>query len=167
MSTRRAELAEWIAHADPAGLLYGGIITASVLATVSAHAETKAYVAFGTLGVLVLYWLAHVYVKTQTMQYDGDLRPIHRRIGEAARHESSVLKGGMPALFVYVVCTFFFGIQRGAAAFVALDFSVVFLVLVGYLGAHRAGMPGRQALIEAAGAGFLGALAVLAKVLLH
>ena len=32
MSTRRAELAEWIAHADPAGLLYGGIITASVLA---------------------------------------------------------------------------------------------------------------------------------------
>ena len=167
MSTRRAELAEWIAHADPAGLLYGGIITASVLATVSAHAESKEHVAFGTLGVLILYWLAHVYVKTQTMQYEGDRRPIHRRIGEAARHESSVLKGGMPALFVYVVCTFLFGIQRGTAAFIALDFSVVFLVVVGYLGAHRAGMPGRQALIEAAGAGFLGALAVLAKVLLH
>lgn len=167
MSTRRADLADWIAHADPAGLLYGGIITASVLATVSAHAESKEHVAFGTLGVLILYWLAHVYVKTQTMQYDGDRRPIHRRIGEAARHESSVLKGGVPALTVYVVCAFILGIQRGAAAFVALDFSVVFLVLVGYLGAHRAGMPARQALIEAAGAGLLGALAVFAKVLLH
>ena len=112
-------------------------------------------------------WIAHVYVKTQTMQYDGDRRAIHRRIGEAARHESSVLKGGVPALVVYVACAFLFGLPRGAAAFVALDFSVVFLVLVGYLGAHRAGMPGRQALVEAAGAGLLGALAVFAKVLLH
>ena len=167
MKTRTADLAEWIAHADPAGLLYGGIITASVLATVSAHAESEEHVALATFGVLVLYWLAHVYVKTQAMQYDGDRRPIHRRIGEAARHESSVLKGGVPALTVYAACAFVFGIQRGAAAFVALDFSVVFLVLVGYLGAHRAGMPGRQALIEAAGAGLLGALAVFAKVLLH
>lgn len=167
MKTGTADLAEWIAHADPAGLLYGGIITASVLATVSAHADSKEHVALATFGVLVLYWLAHVYVKTQTMQYDGDRRPIHHRIGEAARHESSVLKGGVPALTVYAACAFLLGIPRGAAAFVALDFSVVFLVLVGYLGAHRAGMPGRQALIEAAGAGLLGALAVLAKVLLH
>jgi hypothetical protein len=167
MSTRRTDLAEWIAHADPAGLLYGGIVTASVLATVSAHSESKEYVALATFGVLVLYWFAHVYVKTQTMQYDGDRRAIHRRIGEAARHEASVLKGGIPALTVYVVCAFLFGLQRGAAAFVALDFSVVFLVVVGYLGAHRAGLPGRQALVEAAGAGLLGALAVFAKVLLH
>ena len=136
-------------------------------ATVSAHAESTEHVALATLAVLVLYWLAHVYVKTQTMQYDGDRRAIHRRIGEAARHESSVLKGGMPALTVYVACAFLLDISRGTAAFVALDFSVVFLVLVGYLGAHRAGMPGRQALVEAAGAGLLGALAVLAKVLLH
>jgi hypothetical protein len=167
MTTRRSELAEWIANADPAGLLYGGIITASVLATVSAHAETKEHVAVATFGVLLLYWLAHVYVKTQTMQYDGDRRAIHHRIGEAARHESSVLKGGVPALVVYAACAFVFHLPRGRAAFVALDFSVVFLVLVGYLGAHRAGMPGRQALIEAAGAGLLGALAVFAKVLLH
>lgn len=167
MTTRRNDLADRIAGADPAGLLYGGIVTAAVLATVSAHAETTEHVALATLAVLVLYWLAHVYVKTQAMQYDGDRRPIHRRIGEAARHESSVLKGGIPALTVYAVGGLLLGLDRATAAVVALDFSVAFLVLVGYLGAHRAGMPWRQALIEAAAAGMLGGLAVFAKTLLH
>jgi len=78
-----------------------------------------------------------------------------------------VLKGGIPALAVYAVGGLLFGLDRATAAVVALDFSVAFLVLVGYLGAHRAGMPGRQALVEAAAAGMLGALAVFAKTLLH
>jgi hypothetical protein len=167
MTTRRNDLADRIARADPAGLLYGGIVTAGVLATVSAHAETTEHVAIATFAVLVLYWLAHVYVKTQSMQYDGDRRPIHRRLPEAARHESSVLKGGIPALTVYVVSGLLFGLDRATAAVVALDFSVAFLVLAGYLGAHRAGMPARQALIEATAAGLLGVLAVFAKTLLH
>jgi hypothetical protein len=167
MTNRRTALAERIARADPAGLLYGGIVTAAVLATVSAHAETQEHVAVATFAVLVLYWLAHVYVKTQTMQYEGDRRPIHRRLPGAALHESSVLKGGVPALTVYVVCGLLLGLDRATAAVVALDFSVAFLVLAGYLGAHRAGMSGRQALIEGAAAGFLGVFAVFAKTLLH
>src|SRR6478736_3612801 len=86
MTGRRTDLADRIARADPAGLLYGGIVTAAVLATVSAHAETTEHVAIATFAVLVLYWLAHVYVKTQTMQYEGDRRAIHRRLPAAARH---------------------------------------------------------------------------------
>ena len=167
MTGRRTDLADRIARADPAGLLYGGIVTAAVLATVSAHAETTEHVAIATSAVLVLYWLAHVYVKTQTMQYEGDRRAIHRRLPAAARHESSVLKGGLPALTVYVVGGLLLGLDRATAAVVALDFSVAFLVLAGYLGAHRAGMPARQAVIEATAAGMLGVLAVFAKTLLH
>lgn len=55
--TRRAEVAERLARADPAGLLYGGIVTATVLATVSAHAGQKQHVAVATFVVLVVYWL--------------------------------------------------------------------------------------------------------------
>lgn len=92
--TRRAEVAERLARADPAGLLYGGIVTAAVLATVSAHAGQKQHVAVATFVVLVVYWLAHVYVATQAMQYEGDRRRIHQRLVTAALNETSVLKGG-------------------------------------------------------------------------
>ena len=166
MTTFRADLAERIARADPAGLLYGGIVTAAVLAAVSAHAETTEHVAIATFAVLFLYWLAHVYVATQTMQYGGDRRPVHRRLVPAALHESSVLKGGIPALTVYVVCSLL-GAERATAAVVALDFSVAFLILAGYLGALRAGLPARQAMLEGVAAGVLGGLAVFAKTLLH
>lgn len=49
----------------------------------------------------------------------------------------------------------------------ALYFSVGFLVTAGYLGAHRAGLRNRAALVEGAAAGLLGVVAVLAKLVLH
>ncbi len=167
MTGRRTLVADRIAHADPAGLLYGAIVTAAVLATVSAHAGQKEHVAIATVVVLVMYWLAHVYVATQSMQYDGDQRPVHRRLGTAVRHETSVLKGGVPALVVYLAGGLLLGLDPADAAAVALFFSVGFLMLAGYLGAHRAGMRTRQALVEGAVAGLLGVVAVLAKYVLH
>lgn len=167
MTTRRAVVAERIAGADPAGLLYGAVVTAAVLATVSAHASQKQHVAIATFLVLFMYWLTHVYVTTQSMQYAGDHAPVHRRLATAARHETSVLKGGVPALVVYVGGGLLLGLEPAASAAVALYFSVVFLVLAGYLGAHRAGMRARQALIEGAVAGLLGVVAILAKLALH
>jgi hypothetical protein len=167
MATRRAEVAERIARADPAGLLYGAIVTAAVLATVSAHAGEKQHVAVATFVVLVVYWLAHVYVATQAMQYHGDRRPVHQRLASAAVHETSVLKGGVPALAVYLAAGLLLGLEPGDAAIVALYFSMGFLMLAGYLGAHRAGMRTQQSLLEGAVAGLLGVVAILAKLVLH
>lgn len=165
--TRRAEVAERLARADPAGLLYGGIVTAAVLATVSAHAGQKQHVAVATFVVLVVYWLAHVYVATQAMQYEGDRRRIHQRLVTAALNETSVLKGGIPALAVYLAAGLLLGLEPRDAALVALYFSVGFLVTAGYLGAHPAGLRNRAALVEGAAAGVLGVVAVLAKLVLH
>jgi len=166
MTGRRSALAARIAAADPAGLLYGGIVTAAVLAAVSAHSSDRTRVALAVGGVLFVYFLAHVYVETQAMQFAGDERLLHRRVVVAARAEVSVLEGGIPAIVVYLL-GYWLGLSSTNAALVALLFSVAFLVVVGYLGAHRAGMTGWRLVVESSAAGIFGLLAVFGKLLLH
>jgi hypothetical protein len=162
----RTAAAGWVAAADPAGLLYGAIVSAAVLATVSAHAEDFESVALATGVVLVVYWMSHVYIDTLSRQFDGDSRGFLPRLRTAAVHETSVLKGGLPAIVVYVVATAL-GADVGSAAAYAVYFTVVLLAAVGYLGAHRAGARGRAMVLEIAGAASFGVLIVIAKALLH
>ena len=159
-------MAGWLTHADPAGLLYGAIVSAAVLATVSAHAEGSEFVALATAMVLVVYWMAHVYIGALSRQFDGDTRHFLLRLRTASAHETSVLKGGVPAIFVYLVASAA-GLAIASAAAVAVYFTVVLLAGVGYLGAHQAGLRGRAVLLEVAGAASFGVLIVAAKALLH
>ena len=114
-SSQRVRVAGWLTHADPAGLLYGAIVSAAVLATVSAHAEGSEFVALATALVLVVYWMAHVYIGALSRQFDGDPRHFLLRLRTASAHESSVLKGGLPAIAVYVG-TSAAGMDIGSAA---------------------------------------------------
>jgi hypothetical protein len=162
----RTRAARWVAHADPAGLLYGAIVSAAVLATVSAHADGATFVGVATALVVVVYWMSHVYIDTITRQYEGDGRHFLSRLGTAAAHESSVLKGGLPAIVVYVAASLA-GAEIATAAAAAVYFTVLLLAGVGYLGAHQAGVKGRGLLLEVAGAASFGLLIVAAKTLLH
>ncbi len=162
----RTAAAGWLASTDPAGLLYGAIVSAAVLATVSAHAEDFESVALATGIVLVVYWMSHVYIDTLSRQFGGDARHFLLRLRTAATHESSVLKGGLPAIVVYVLASAF-GADVGTAAAYAVYFTVLLLAAVGYLGAHRAGQRGRGMILEIAGAASFGVLIVIAKSLLH
>ena len=164
--SQRVRAASWLAQTDPAGLLYGAIVSAAVLATVSAHAEGSEHVALATGVVLVVYWLAHVYIDALSRQLDGDSRHFLQRLRTSSVHETSVLKGGVPAIVVYVGASVA-GMGIGSAAAVAVYFSVALLAAVGYLGAHQAGLRGRAMLLEVAGAASFGLLIVLAKTLLH
>ena len=67
--------AEWVTRADPSGLLYGAIVSAAVLVTVSAHAEDTDHVILATSVFLVVYWMAHVYIETLSTQFRGDQKP--------------------------------------------------------------------------------------------
>jgi hypothetical protein len=165
-SSQRVRAASWLAHTDPAGLLYGAIVSAAVLATVSAHAEGSEFVALATAVVLVVYWMAHVYIDALSRQFDGDSRHFLHRLRSSSVHETSVLKGGLPAIVVYVGASVA-GVDIASAAAAAVYFSVVLLAAVGYLGAHQAGLKGRAVLLEVAGAASFGLLIVVAKALLH
>lgn len=158
--------AELRAADDPAGLLYGALIAASVLATASAHVDEFTHVAFATCFVLGVYWLAHVYIEAQSLQVAGDRRGFPRRLAHMAVRESSVIKGGLPATAVYVLVEALGASTKTAAAF-AVYFSVAVLVYVGYLTARRAGRHGWGAVVDAAVGGAFGVLVILAKTLLH
>lgn len=164
--SHRLQAAHWLAHTDPAGLLYGAIVSAAVLATVSAHAEGSTFVGVATALVLVVYWMSHVYIETLSRQFDGDRRQFLPRLRAASAHESSVLKGGLPAILVYVGASLA-GAGISSAAATAVYFTVVLLAGVGYLGAHQAGVRGGALLLEVAGAASFGVLIVGAKTLLH
>ncbi|HQR26407.1 MAG TPA: hypothetical protein PLP61_05145 [Nocardioides sp.] len=163
---RRSRVVRWLAAPEPAGLLYGAIISAAVLAAVSLHEDQALRVAGATAGVLVVYWMADVYVHAITERFDGDTRGLLRRLREAADYKAGVIRGGLPAIVVYLV-SYALGAESSTAAFVALSFSVLLLGGVGYYGARRAGSPNRAAVIEGVGAGLLAVLIVAAKAGLH
>jgi hypothetical protein len=166
MRASRSAAADWLARTDAAGLLYGAIVSASVLGTASVHADHFESVALATAAVLVVYWLAHVYIAAQALSIDGDRRHVLQRGAAAAGHEAGVLKGGLPAVVVYVVVKLA-GLDVDQAAEVAVYFSVALLVGVGYLAAHRSGRSGLAALVDAGVAGLFGLVVVAAKALLH
>ena len=55
---------------DPAGLLYGAVVSAATLG-VLAHASESTRVAIATFGVLIVYWSAHVYIHAFSKQLEG------------------------------------------------------------------------------------------------
>ena len=165
-SAQHVSVARRIASADPAGLLYGAIISASALAALSLHTTSAARVAIATGAVLVIYWMADLYVHALSVRFEGDTRGLLRRLAHAARHKASVLKGGVPSIVAFLV-VYALSKDYSLAAFSGLGVAVVLLTVAGYLGARHAGTPGRQAAIEGAGAGLLGVVIVVAKFLLH
>jgi hypothetical protein len=151
---------------DPAGLLYGAVVSAATLGVLAnSHESTR--VAVGTLAVLFIYWSAHVYIHSFSKQLKG----VHpglfvQRTMDSASEEVGVLVGGLPALLVYVILVTV-GVEPPTAGYISLIFVVLLLVTVAYLGALRAGLSRRIALVEAAGAGSFGVAIVLMKALLH
>ena len=151
---------------DAAGLLYGAVVSAATLGVLAgSHESTR--VAVATLGVLLVYWSAHVYIHSFSKQLKG----VHpglfvKRTKDSAREEVGVLVGGLPALAVYVILVAA-GVEPPTAGYISLFFVVVLLVTVAYLGALRVGLSHRIALVEAAGAGSFGVAIVLMKALLH
>ena len=137
-----------------------------MLAAVSAHAGGATFVGVATAGVLVVYWMAHVYTHTLSRQFEGDGRHFLRRLRSASTRETGVLKGGLPAILVYVVAHEA-GASISTAAADAVYFTLFLLAGVGYLGAHQAGIRGRAVLVEVAGATSFGVLIVIGKSFLH
>ena len=165
-SVRRARMAQRLAEAEPGGLLYGALVSASVLITASAHIEDYQRVGLTTLAALTVYWLAHAYIGAQSMQFEGDSRHVLRRVASALGHESSVLKGGVPAIGVYTVAVLL-GADNANAASLAAYCSVALMVVAGYLASHRVGRQGLALVLDTSMAAVLGLLVIVGKVLLH
>lgn len=162
----RDRAARLIARGNPGGLLYGAIITGAVMSATANHAPSTARVVVAAVFVLGIYWLADVYVRAFAEQFNHGRSPLPRRLLGAARHESRVLLGGVPAIAVVTVASLL-GAGTALAVNLALWLTAVELGAVGYLAARYVGAGRRAALGESLAAALLGLLMVLAKTFLH
>lgn len=166
IGSARPSVAERLAGSDPAGLLYGAIVTAAVLVTSGGHDTSPGRVVATWAVVLGIYWLTHVYVHAAESQFQGDRHHLIHRAAIAARAELSVLAGGVPAMAVFYI---FASTDTDVfdAARAALYFTVVLLAVFGFVGSRHAGRSVAASWGEAFGASLLGLLMVLGKTLLH
>lgn len=157
----------WLARvSNPAGMLYGSLIGASVLATASVHTDDYRFVGLSTGIVLGVYWMAHVYVEAQRLQLSGDRRHALHRLRHTAAHESGVIIGGVPGILVFTVAKVL-GASTSDAASYAVYFSVAVLLVVGYVTATQAGRRGAARIVDSLAAGAFGVVVIIAKALLH
>lgn len=188
MRLHRTDLVSAMERADVGGLLYGAVVCGGALSAISAHSDETPRVALSTFLVVVVYWLSHVYVHVLSERLagtrtedetrervpersgestpDAEGRPSPRSLSHDFTLETGVLKGGLPALVVYVVASAL-GAEPSTAGFIALSALTVLLFVVGYLGAFRAGLQGKAAVLEASGAGLFGLLMIGLKAFLH
>jgi hypothetical protein len=152
----------WDTTAAPAGI-YGTIISASVLA--AADEDTTVQVGLGVLITLVIYWLAERWSELIGSHLQGEPFDL--------AHARRVFVHGWPmvqASFLPLVALFIsrlLGASVDGAVNVALLTTIIVLIGLGVLAGRRAGLPPIGVLGSAIFNGFLGALLILLKSLLH
>lgn len=147
-------------------LLYGAVVTGSVLAVGSAHAESGASVALAAFVVTAIYWLAHVYVDAVGGRLNDPEHSVYSRVFEAMRHTVPILAGAVPPIVIFLAARLL-GADVSNAALIALSCTMLMLVAVGAGSAYLAGVRGWRLLLESLVAGFFGVFVILLKYLLH
>jgi hypothetical protein len=152
---------------NSAHLLYGAVVSGGTLMVLADHAASETKVVLGTVAVLFIYSMAHLYAHVLSAQLvGGDTRRLRRRVADFLGEELYVVLGGLPTVAVYAVAVAV-GASPSSAGSIALVFLVALLFATGFGGARRAGLTGGTALLEAMGAGLFGVFIVVLKSLLH
>jgi hypothetical protein len=162
----RERTTQWIGVRNPSALLYGAIITGTVMTATAGHDAGVGRIVAAVVFVLGIYWLAEVYVRAFTHQFTKGRAGLLRRFGTAAKNEIAVLLGGVPAVATLLVLVLV-GVSVDLAVDIALWVTVAFLGGIAYLAARRVGTPPRTAFGESIFAALLGVLMIVAKGFLH
>jgi hypothetical protein len=151
---------------DPGGLLYGTIVSAAALAVGAARGDTAGAMFETMVSTVLIYWFAHIYTATVSGRRPGSGVPLHRLIATSARHESSILVGGLPAVIVVAILAI---LHVSLWAIVLSDLATVIVVLVldGLLAGLHAGVRGWRLGVEAAVAAVFGGLIAVLLFSLH
>lgn len=151
---------------DSGGLLYGTIVSAAALAVGATRGDTAGGMFETMVSTLLIYWFAHIYTATVSARQPGNTVPLYRLVAAAARHEASILIGGLPAVVVVAILSL---IDTSLWVTVLSDAGVVIVVLAldGLLAGLHAGTRGWRLGIEAGSAAVMGGLLAALLVSLH
>lgn len=153
-------------RASPAGLIYGTITVATLLAAESARRETYAKTVGAVTLTLLIYWLAHSYSQFTGERIEGEEHFTYAGLVRVARHELTVLIGAAVPLAVLLILwavAASLDSAVNAAIWTAAGIVVVIEIAIGV----RAELTGRALVLQTAFGALLGLLVILLKVLLH
>src|SRR5215207_4055095 len=145
-------------------LLYGAVVSASILAISSLHGPSSERVAIASLGVCVTYWLAHVDVVGG--RFRDPEHSAHARLRRALIGNTEILVGSLPPIVVFVLGQLL-GLGISGSAWLALWFTVAMLTGTAAYAAHLAGVRGVDLVVETIAAGAIGVLVIGLKYILH
>jgi hypothetical protein len=148
------------------GLLYGTIVSAAALAVGATRGDTVGGMFETMVTTLLIYWLAHIYTATATARQPGSTVPLPHLVAGAAKHESSILVGGLPAVIVVAILSLSH-VSLWVTVLSDLGTVVVVLALDGLLAGLYAGTRGWRLGVEAGSAALFGGLLAALLVTLH
>ena len=151
---------------DSGGLLYGTIVSAAALAVGATRGETAGGMFETMVSTLLIYWFAHVYTATVSGRTPGSTVPLHRLIAASARHEVSILAGGLPAVLVLAILSIAH-VSLWVTVLSDVGTVIVVLALDGLLAGLHAGTRGWRLGVEAGSAAVMGGLLAALLVSLH
>lgn len=120
---------------NPAGLVYGTILIATLLSAEYSRRETYVTTVGAVLLALLLYWLALAYSEFTGRRLEEGEPFTPSAFGRAAGHEKSVLLGAAVPLAAIVAC-WIFGASLASAVdigvYTAAGMIVLYELLIGY-----------------------------------
>jgi hypothetical protein len=152
--------------ANPAGLIYGTISVAALLAAESARQETYPRTVGAVLITLMLYWLAHSYSQFTGERVKEQVAFTYGGLLDTARHELAVVIGAVGPLAVLILF-WVFGASLAAAVTAAIWTSAAIVVVLEIAIGVRAELTGRELVRQTVVGAILGLLVIALRVLLH
>ncbi|MGI9184715.1 MAG: hypothetical protein ACR2GZ_07095 [Solirubrobacteraceae bacterium] len=152
--------------ANPAGLIYGTISVAALLAAESARQETYLRTAGAVMITIVLYWLAHSYSQFIGERVEQQVAFTYRGVLATARHELTVVIGAAGPLVVLILF-WVFGASLDTAVIAAIWTAAAIVIVLEIVIGVRAELTGRELVRQTVFGAILGLLVIALRVLLH
>ena len=151
---------------NPAGLVYGTVTVAALLAAESARRETYASTVASVIISLLLYWLAHAYAQYAGRRLEHEEHFTYAGLAGVAGHELAVVLGATVPLLV-LLGGWAFGLRLDAAVLVAIWTAAGTVVLLELVIGVRAGVTGGELIKQTVFGAVLGLLVIALRVVLH
>ncbi|MDQ6728815.1 MAG: hypothetical protein M3022_00535 [Actinomycetota bacterium] len=151
---------------NPAGLVYGTVTVAALLAAESARNETYLEVIASVVIALILYWLAHAYAEFVGHRLQTEEHFTYGGLFRTAAHEFAVLLGATVPLAVLLGC-WAFGARLDTAVSASIWTATGAIVAVELLIGIRAELRGRDLIRPTLFGAGLGLLVIALRVVLH
>jgi hypothetical protein len=151
---------------NPAGLIYGTITVAALLAAETARRETYARTVAAVALTLIVYWVAHSYAEFAGERITEGEHVSVAGLLRAARRGLAVLMGAAIPFLVLLGC-WAFGASLGAAVSAGIWAAVAIVVLAEVVIGIRTELRGRDLAVQTGVGVLLGLLVVLLRVVLH